>query len=147
MAAREESKTRPLAGSPPALGRDVAVLATGRAIAETDVPGLCERVRLVLEGSDRGLVVCDVGAVVCPDAGTVDALARLQLTARQLGGEVRLLHASRELQELLALTGLADAVPLSPACAKLGLESGRQAEEREQPLGVEECVDPDDPAG
>jgi hypothetical protein len=85
--------------------------------------------------------VCDVGAVFDPNLVTVDALARLQLTARRLGHRVRLRHASRELQELLALVGLRDVVPL---CAGLPLEPRGQPEEREQSRGVEEEADPGD---
>ena len=111
-------------------------------IERAEIPGLCERVQvlLTLQAVDR--LVCDVGAIVEPDAVTVDALARLQLTARRLGREVRIRHASRELQELLALMGLSDVVPLSDSSA---LEVGRQAEEREIDLRVEEEADPADP--
>ena len=55
----------------------------------------------------RSTIVCDVGALP-PDATVIDALARLQLTARRLGLEVRLRHASNELQDLLAFAGLGD---------------------------------------
>jgi ABC-type transporter Mla MlaB component len=111
-------------------------------IRPADLPGLCERVREVLGGSDADLVVCDVGALVDPDAVTVDALARLQLTARRLGRRVRLRRACGELQELLALMGLSDVVP---PCAGLPLEPGGQAEEREQARSVQEEADPGDP--
>ena len=82
-------------------------------------------------------IVCDVGSLA-PDAVTIDALARLQLTARRLGGEVRLRHASSELQELLDFVGLR---------AVLRVEAGWQPEEREQRVGVEEEREFDDPAG
>jgi hypothetical protein len=82
-------------------------------------------------------IVCDVGALA-PDAGAVDALARLQLTARRLGLEIRLRHASGELQELLAFVGLRDV---------LRVEAGGQAKEREQRVGVEEERELDDPTG
>ena len=82
-------------------------------------------------------IVCDVGALA-PDAGAVDTLARLQLTARRLGLEIRLRHASSELQELLAFVGLRDV---------LRVEAGGQAEEREQRVGVEEERELDDPTG
>jgi STAS domain-containing protein len=101
-------------------------------------------VRELLEGRDTGLVVCDVSALMDPDAATIDALARLQLTARRLGQQLRLRHASSELKDLLALVGLVEALPL---CAELG--PGRpfgQTEERKQSRGVEERVEPDDPA-
>ena len=107
------------------------------------MPVLCERVRDVLAGSETDLLVCDVGAIVNVDAVVIEALARLQLTALRLGGQIRIRHASPALQELLDFVGLADAVPLSPA---LSLELQRQAEEREQGPGVEERVESDDPA-
>ena len=66
-------------------------------------------------------IVCDVGALA-PDAAAVDALARLQLTARRLGYEIRLRDASVDLQDLLDFVGLRDV---------LRVETGGQAEERE----------------
>jgi ABC-type transporter Mla MlaB component len=118
------------------------VLVLGGSITCADVPGLCERLRELLERSGADHIVCDVGALSDSDAATVDALARLQLTAGRLGRHVRLRHASSELQELLAFVGLADVVPSSPGL-RLGRPSG-QAEEREQGVGVEERVEPDD---
>jgi ABC-type transporter Mla MlaB component len=110
--------------------------------ARVDVRGLCERLRRRMGSGGADLAVCDVGAIVEPDMETVDALARLQLTARRLGCRIRLRGASGELLDLLVLSGLEDVVPLS---AELPLEPRRQAEEREQPGGVEEEADPRDP--
>jgi ABC-type transporter Mla MlaB component len=118
------------------------VLVIDGAIDRTEVPKLSERARALLEESDADLVVCDVGALVDPDAVAVNALARLQLTARRLGCRVRLRHASLELQDLLAFMGLDDVVPLSAA---LPLEPRRQTEEREQARSVEEEANPADP--
>jgi hypothetical protein len=53
----------------------------------------------------RSTIVCDVGSFH-PDAAAIDALARLQLTAKRLGLELRLRHASTELQDLLDFAGL-----------------------------------------
>jgi hypothetical protein len=72
-----------------------------------DLPWLCEQVCSLLNKSGADVALCDV-AGADPDAVTVDALARLQLTARRLGREVRLRHASNELLELVAFMGLAD---------------------------------------
>lgn len=79
-------------------------------IARADLPGLCERVCVLLETSGAGVVLCDVRGVD-PDAVTVDALARLQLAARRYGCEVRLRHASSELLELVSFMGLRDVLP------------------------------------
>ena len=130
----------PTAGSNACMGPIVLVI--DGAIDRTEVPKLSERARALLEESDADLVVCDVGALVDPDAVAVNALARLQLTARRLGCRVRLRHASLELQDLLAFMGLDDVVPLSAA---LPLEPRRQTEEREQARSVEEEANPADP--
>ena len=79
---------------------------------------------------------CDVRALRA-DVAAVDALARLQLAARQAGFELRLLPASTELRCLIRFTGLGGV---------LRVEAERQAEEREQGLGVEEEAQLDDPA-
>ena len=98
------------------------------------MPELCERVRTLLVESDARVVLCDAGTCITPDAVTIDALARLQLTARRLGREVRLCGASTELHDLLRFMGLSEVVP----DAKLLLEPERQAEEREHRVRVEE---------
>ncbi len=95
-----------------ALGQCTNVVVIGTPIARDDLPGLCKRLRLLLQKTNADVVACDVSALTDVDAVTVDALARVQLTARRLGHQVRLRHASRELQELLAFAGLADVVPV-----------------------------------
>jgi len=79
-------------------------------IARADLPGLCERVCALLEGSGAGVALCDVRGIEV-DAVTVDALARLQLAAHRQGCQVRLRNASRELLELVAFMGLRDVLP------------------------------------
>ena len=79
---------------------------------------------------------CDVRAVRA-DVAAVDALARLQLAARQAGFELRLVRASAELTCLIEFTGLATVLRVEP---------GGQPEEREQRLGVEEEAELGDPA-
>jgi hypothetical protein len=81
-------------------------------------------------------IVVDVGALA-PDAVTINVLARLQLSALRLGRRVQLRNVSDELQKLLVFAGLAEV---------LGLQPGRQPEEREQRLGVEEERELDNPA-
>ena len=81
-------------------------------------------------------IVCDVSALR-PDAGAIDALARLELIAKRQGMEIRLRKVSSELQELLGLCGLGDV---------LRVEMVRQPEQREERVGVEEERHLDDPA-
>lgn len=60
-----------------------------------------------------------------PDLGAVEDLARWQLAGRRLGGRVVIDQLSPEMTDLLELVGL-------------GVEMERQAEGREEPLGVEQ---------
>jgi ABC-type transporter Mla MlaB component len=76
-------------------------------IGRSDLPGLCERVCVLLEVSGADVAVCEVHGVE-PDAVTADALARLQLAAGRRGCQVRLRGASSELLELLTFMGLRD---------------------------------------
>ena len=125
----------------PALRPDTKGLAVMGRIARADVAALCDRARRLLETCDSEVIVCDVGAIVDPDLGTVDALARIQLTARRQGRGIYFSRASRELKNLLALTGLSDVVPLYAGSA---VEPRGQSEEREELLGIEEKADPGD---
>lgn len=118
------------------------VLVLSGLLAPGDLPRLCDRLRRLLRDSGAEVVVCDVGALPA-DVATVEVLARLQLTACRLGGRIRLQRASPELVRLLAFVGLAGVLSCG---GRTGLrrERGRQLEEREQTIGVEERVDRDD---
>ncbi len=116
----------------------LSVVVVSGPIGRSGLPALCERVRIALEHGSAALVICDVGALLLPDVGTVDALARLQLAARRLGGGILLTDACGELRQLIAFVGLTDVLPA------LRIEPGRQPEQREQPIGVQEEDDPGD---
>jgi ABC-type transporter Mla MlaB component len=111
-------------------------------IGRADGAALCEQVRVLLKERQPAVVVCDVAGLSGADIETVEILARLQLTARRLGGEVSLRRASVELRELLDLAGLRGIVPCPVPSA---LETRRQAEEREEPRRIQEEGDPADP--
>jgi anti-anti-sigma regulatory factor len=83
-------------------------------VARDGIQLLCDRVRSLLGTRPHGRVVCDVSAIHDPDAVTVEALARMQLTARRLGGAIVLRDPCADLARLLDLCGLAGAVPLEP---------------------------------
>ncbi len=55
----------------------------------------------------RPIVLCDVAGVAA-DVVLVGALARMALTARRAGYQVRLCGASQELRALVELMGLAE---------------------------------------
>lgn len=107
------------------------------------MPALAQRVHALLESSTAQRIVCDVEALVEPDVATVDALARLRLAARLRGRDVVLLHASDDLQRLIALVGLDDALP---PCEALVVQVEGQVEEGEDRRGIEEEDDPRDPS-
>ena len=105
-------------------------------IASVEVDVLCHRARDLMRGRSDDHLECDVAAVRRPDLGTVDALARVQLTVRRMGSGVRLRGASVDLLELLAFCGL----PLESVD-----EPELQSEHREEPGRVKEERDPGDP--
>lgn len=137
-----DSHTTAVKARPPPVRPSTIVLVIGGPIGRAEIQRLCSRLRASLQESDAGQVVCNVGALIYPDAVTIDALARLQLTARRCGRRVLFRNACGELLELVDLMGLSDVLPCRSVS---GLESGGKAEEREQGLGVEEEADSSDP--
>jgi ABC-type transporter Mla MlaB component len=125
------------------IGPGAIVFVLSPPISKGDIRALCDRVQRVLERYPADAVICDVGALVDPDAVTVDALARLQLTARRCGRGICLRNTCLQLQELLSLMGLREVLLAKSASS---VEACGQAEEGEQALGVEKEADPGDPA-
>ncbi|MFJ8183375.1 STAS domain-containing protein [Streptomyces sp. NPDC096105] len=110
------------------------VLVLSGPLTADEVSGPCQALRALLEGGGRGgVVVCDVAGLGPPGLAAVNLLARLQLTARRAGGRIRLRAPSPALCALLDLVGLR-------------FETEGQPEQREPPLGVQEAVEPGDPA-
>ena len=124
-------------GAPPGLpivdSMTPAVLVLAGPVTRDEVPGLCDEVRGRLAASGAAVLVCDVGGLGPPGLGVVDLLARLQLAARRAGGRIRLRDADPALHALLDLVGLR-------------FEVEGEVEQREPALGVEEAVEPGDPA-
>ncbi|GGW84762.1 hypothetical protein GCM10010297_01690 [Streptomyces malachitofuscus] len=113
------------------------VLVLSGPLTRDEVNGPCDALRTLLDSGGRrgtgGVVVCDVGGLGPPGLAAVNLLARLQLTARRAGGRIRLRDPSPALCALLDLVGLR-------------FEMEGQPEQREPPLGVQEAVEPGDPA-
>jgi hypothetical protein len=101
---------------------------------------LCAPVDAYVRRSGARLVICDARALAA-DLPTLDALARLHLTGERVGCRITIRDASDALVELAGFVGL-DGVLFPPS----RVESRRQAEQREQPLGVEEEHDAADVA-
>lgn len=110
-----------------------AVLVLAGPVTRDEVTGLCDDVRALLEATGAGVVVCDVAGLGPPGLTAVDLLARLELAARRADGRIRLREPAPALSALLDLVGLS-------------FEMEGQPEQREPALGVEEAVEPGDPA-
>lgn len=110
-----------------------AVLVLPPFVGRDDVGRLSRDVRARAAAAEGGVVVCDVGGVLTSGLVLVDVLARLQLAARRAGGRIRVRGPSPELRALLGLLALP-------------VELEGQSEQGEPPLGVEEAVEPGDPA-
>jgi ABC-type transporter Mla MlaB component len=80
-------------------------LSLGGPIARAELPAIHHVLRERLEDSAGSPVICDIGQLAA-DAQSVDALARLHLTARRCGCELTLCNASLELRRLLEFVGL-----------------------------------------
>ncbi len=128
-------------------GTEVWVL--GPAVDPDGIAELCERLTQRVQarrvqGGRVTRLVCDVGAITEPDAAVLAALTRMQLTARRLNCRMEIHRMRPRLGDLIAYAGLDEVLPVHRGC---GVEPVRQAEQREQPGGVEEVADPPDPAG
>lgn len=142
MAGTEPPPRHPRASSAPQPPAARFVVALRGGVAPEQVATLCAELRARLEAIGRPCTVtCDVEAIGRPDVSTIDALARLTLTARQCGSDVAVVGANAALDELVALVGLSRVIRLG------SVEPWRQAEEREERLGVEEERDPGDAVG
>jgi hypothetical protein len=118
------------------------VLTVDAPVSDAEVPDLCAAVERLLAQHEIRLVTCDIGAIVDPDLATLDAVARMALAARRVGASIEFRNACPGLLDLLELAGLTDVVRLVGRTS--GVEVGRQAEDGEQRLGVEEEVEADD---
>jgi hypothetical protein len=123
----------------PPPGPSAIVLAFDGPIRRTCIAMLCDRVRAALEICRPTLVICDAGRIAAPDVATIEAFARLQLVAHRGGCGFVLRDPCVEIHELLDLMGLAGVLR---AERPLSLEAWGQAEQREQPRGVQEERDP-----
>ncbi|OII65914.1 hypothetical protein BJP40_15160 [Streptomyces sp. CC53] len=100
------------------MNRDPLVLELIGPLEPPDVPRLCAGLAEQLGARatpPEGDVVVDASGLGHPTFAAVDALARMQLTARRLGRRLTVEGAGPELRALLDLAGLADeAIPLTP---------------------------------
>lgn len=108
-----------VADEPPAAPPGALVLVVRPPLGHGEAAGLCARLRELLTAAEHAgehgagpPVICDVSGLTRPDAATLDALARLQLTARRRGRGLWLRRAGPTLRGLIALTGLTEVLPL-----------------------------------
>jgi hypothetical protein len=108
------------------------VLRLGPTMADDEVAALRAELVELLARSQVRVVPCCVSASAPPDLSVLEALARLQLTAKRLGRAICVLEPGDDLVALLGLTGLSGALSVQ-----------REAEVGEL-LDIEEGVQPDD---
>jgi hypothetical protein len=101
--------------------------------------------RLLLLARGREIASWPLPADHAVDIELVDRLARCELAAERAGWHVRVRGARRELVELLEFVGLGELLLVEAGDDSDDSEVCRQPEGLEQP-GVEEVVQPDDPA-
>lgn len=110
-------------------------------LTRAEAPARCEAVAAML--LERRAVVVDVTGVVAADLVLVDAIARILLLARRLGGTLRVVGVSRDLALLLHVIGLEEVLreldrppqPRDPATPDPVPGTPRPAEERQPPSG------------
>lgn len=98
----------------PDRARSTALLVVAWPIAEGDIAGLCERLQAIITARAASVVICDVQALPA-SCRTIEALARLQLTARRADATIHLQRVSPALRELIDFAGLADVLPTTTA--------------------------------
>ncbi|MDY7088657.1 MAG: STAS domain-containing protein [Actinomycetota bacterium] len=122
------------------------LFAVGAGVTRADIPCLCADLADLLRARDGpGDVLCDVTAAA-PTVVTVEALARLRMTAGRHGHRFVLAGAGAGLLGVFALMGLGGFfAALDESDGPLSREPFGEPEQWEQPLGVEEVVDTGDP--
>jgi hypothetical protein len=96
---------------PPPPERSAALLVVADAIADdAAVRALCDRLRAVIVTTDAQTITVDVRDLPAT-CRSIEALARLALTARRGRRRIRLGRVSPALEQLLDFAGLADVLP------------------------------------
>ena len=75
-------------------------------LAAHAVPRLCEQLVILVDCAGVGRLNVDLGQLDEPDIATIDALARLALTARRRSARVTVRTTNGALEQLLGLAGL-----------------------------------------
>jgi ABC-type transporter Mla MlaB component len=106
----------------PCMTRARCSIVLAGAISRNETTLLCERLRALIELHDLELVEYELSAILV-DLVAVEALARLQLTARRCGCGVRFVGVSSELESLVALCGLRGVLHVEVPDGRVGSSS------------------------
>ena len=122
------------------------LLSVGGRLGPDRVTELCARVRSAVERCPDDPLHCNVERLDATDIASLDALARMALTARRLGRGLELDGARADLRMLITFAGLVEVLRCEEdgPGAGSGVEVVGQSEEREVALRVEEERDPGD---
>ncbi|MEU8239690.1 STAS domain-containing protein [Actinoplanes missouriensis] len=80
-------------------------------VGRAEIPALCAALATLLHGREPDVVLCEVAGPGPPGVATVEALARLRLTAQRHGWQLRVHGMTTELHRLIALLGLTATLP------------------------------------
>jgi len=91
---------------------DSVYVALSEVTSAAEVEDLCVQARTLLLATQARVLIIDVGQAPA-DLQTIEAVAKLSLTARRLGRSMQLRHASPALADLVGFVGLADTLDSS----------------------------------
>ena len=100
--------TTPASSCPTGVARAAVVVVLPAEVGPGDAAGLNAGVTAFIAAGHP--VVIELGALQRPCLGLVDVLARLQLAGRRFGVPVGIRGSVEDVEELLELTGLSDAL-------------------------------------
>ncbi|BAL90397.1 hypothetical protein AMIS_51770 [Actinoplanes missouriensis 431] len=87
------------------------IFPVGTGVGRAEIPALCAALAALLHGREPGVVLCEMAGPGRPGIATVEALARLRLTAQRYGWQLRVRGMTTELHRLIGLLGLTAVLP------------------------------------
>ena len=87
------------------------IFTAGASIDRSDIPIICRSVRSSIELTSAQWVAFDMAALAHTDVVVVEALARLHMTLRRAGCDLRLRNVRPHLKDLVRFVGIEDVLP------------------------------------
>ncbi|MEU4562265.1 hypothetical protein AB0F72_28105 [Actinoplanes sp. NPDC023936] len=87
------------------------IFPVGSGVGRAEIPALCADLGALLHGRRPGVVLCEMTGPGPPGVATVEALARLRLTAQRHGWQLRVRGMTADLHQLIGVLGLSATLP------------------------------------